>query len=100
MPLVSLDPPPNPMSHSFDEERWKSLVENDPDLSSLVSILAPYGQKYVDQLARAYLVLNDKVYLPIIIEQIVTSARKDAGKDVRSELVVFSNPNAAVAAKT
>ena len=36
--------------------------------SRLVSVLAPYGQQYVDELARAYLVLNDKDYLPMIIE--------------------------------
>lgn len=99
--LVSSGLPSIPISHSFDEEKWKSLVENDPELSSLVNILVSYGQKYVDELARAYLVLNDKDYLPMIIKKIVKSARKDAGQDFTSELMVVSNPNAeAVAAKT
>jgi hypothetical protein len=93
--VSSKDEPPNSVSYSFDhEEKWKSLVENDPDLGRLVAVLVPYGQKYVDELARAYLVLNDKDYLPMIIKKIITSARKDAGKDVTSELMVVSNPNA------
>jgi hypothetical protein len=93
--VSSKDQPPNPVGYSFDhEEKWKSLVENDPDLGRLVAVLLPYGQKYVDELARAYLVLNDKDYLPMIIRKIITSARKDAGKDVTSELMVVSNPNA------
>jgi hypothetical protein len=94
--VSSKDEPPNPIGYSFDhEEKWKSLVENDPDLGRLVAVLVPYGQKYVDELARAYLVLNDKDYLPMIIKKIIASARKDAGKDVTSELMVVSNPNAA-----
>lgn len=94
-PLSSKDEPPNSIGYSFDhEEKWKSLVENDPDLGRLVAVLVPYGQKYVDELARAYLVLNDKDYLPMIIKKIIASARKDAGKDVTSELMVLSNPNA------
>ena len=64
--LVPPDLPTNPINQSFDEEKWKSLVENDPDLSRLVTILGPYGQKYV-----------------------VASARKDACKNVTSELIVW-----------
>lgn len=79
---------------SYDEVRWNSLVESDPDLLRLVAILTRYGQKYVDELATAYLALNDKEYLPMILKKIVTSARRDAGQDVTSELKVYSNPNA------
>jgi hypothetical protein len=60
-------------------DKWSCLVANDEDLSRLVKILEPFGQKYVDQLAGAYIVFDDKAYLPTILNLIVASARKDAG---------------------
>jgi hypothetical protein len=55
------------------------LLRNDADISRLVTALAPYGQKYVDQLAAAYLASNDKDDLPMILTEIVASARRDSG---------------------
>ena len=76
------DLPPSQISDFPDNENWQSLVENDPDIARLVSVLAPYGQQYVDEFARAYLVFNDKEYLPMIIKKIVESATRGADKDV------------------
>jgi hypothetical protein len=75
-------PLPNQSRDFFDNENWQSVVENDPDISRLVTVLAPYGQQYVDEFARAYLALDDKEYLPMIIEKIVKSATRGADKDV------------------
>ena len=54
------------------------LLRNDADISRLVTALAPYGQKYVDELAAAYLALNDKDDLPMILREIIASARRDS----------------------
>jgi hypothetical protein len=59
-------------------DKWCSLVASDEDLSQVVTILALFGQKYVNQLARTYIVFDDKAYLPTILKQIVASAREDA----------------------
>jgi len=40
----------------------------------------PYGQKYIDQLAAAYLALNDKEYLPMIVQKILATAKDDVGR--------------------
>jgi hypothetical protein len=48
----------------------------------------------VDELATAFMALKDKRYLPMILKEIVASARRDAGQDVTNELKVYSNPNA------
>ncbi len=64
--------------NSYDRERWRLLLRNDADISRLVTALAPYGQKYVDELAAAYLALNDKDDLPMILRQIIASARRDS----------------------
>jgi hypothetical protein len=64
----------------YDRAKWKALVEYDPDISRVVSALSPYGQKYVDQLATGYLALNDKEYLPMIVQKILATAKDDAAR--------------------
>ena len=56
----------------------EALVRYDTDIARVVAALNPYGEKYVDELAQAYLVLNDKQYLPMIIQKIVETAKRDA----------------------
>jgi hypothetical protein len=85
---VGLPPPPqyrepelrtiNP--DPYDKAKWKALVEYDPDISRVVTALSPYGQKYVDQLAIGYLALNDKNYLPMIVQKILATAKEDAAR--------------------
>jgi hypothetical protein len=62
---------------SSQEIIWEALCSDDPDLARVVAVLTPYGKKYVDELAKAYLVFNDKNYLPLILTKIVVSARQD-----------------------
>jgi hypothetical protein len=69
----------------YDRERWRLLLRNDADISRLVTVLAPYGQKYVDELAAAYLALNDKDHLPTILRQIIASARRDSHQNVAGD---------------
>jgi hypothetical protein len=72
---------------SYDKERWRVLLNNDADISRVAKVLAPYGQKYVDELAAAYLVRNDKEYLPMILRKIIASARRDSGQNVAGDLL-------------
>ena len=72
---------------SNDRERWRELMSTDSDLARLAEVLAPFGQKYVEELAAAYLVSNDKKYLPMIVQNIIASARKDSDRDATSEPV-------------
>lgn len=79
---------------SYDAEKWGSLIRNDADLSRAVAALEPFGRKYVDELASAYLVLNDKEYLPIILRKIAATLRKDSGRDVAGASAIDGDPNA------
>jgi hypothetical protein len=74
-------------AHQYDKTKWNALVEFDPELARVEAILRPYGQKYVDQLATAYLILNDRNKLPEIIKKIVEAAKRDAteAKDAKHE---------------
>jgi hypothetical protein len=43
--------------------------------------LQPFGQKYVDQLAIAYLAFGEKSYLPKIIKLVASAIKKESGRD-------------------
>jgi hypothetical protein len=62
----------------YDYAKWNALVQYDSDIARLTKVLTPYGQKYVDELATAYLALNDKAYLPMIVQKILATAKQDA----------------------
>lgn len=73
---------------SYDAEQWNALVGSDPDIARLVEALAPYGRQYVDELATVYLALDDKNYLPDIVDEIVASARRNAGQNRAPDVTV------------
>ncbi len=61
----------------YDERKWAAICDYDDDIQRVAAALKPYGEKYVDELARAYLALNDKQYLPMIVQKIVKLAKQD-----------------------
>jgi len=64
--------------YTYDQAKWNALVQYDPDIAKIVKALAPYDRKYTEELAAAYLAINDKAYLPMIIQKILASAKQDA----------------------
>ena len=62
---------------SYDRTKWQALTQYDDDIKRAVEALSPLGQKYVDRLAAAYLALNDKSYLPSIMEKIRATTQED-----------------------
>ncbi len=55
----------------FNEHRWNTLVESDPEIAAAVERLRPLGKKYVDELAEKFLALNDKKQLDAIVREII-----------------------------
>jgi hypothetical protein len=87
--------------YSYDRQEWRALLRSDADISRLVEALEPYGQKYVDEFAAAYLPLNDKNYLPMILRKIIASARRDSGQDTGGDFGnEDANPDAAAFSKS
>lgn len=72
-------------AYRYDKDKWNALVEFDLELARVEAVLRPYGQKYIDQLATAYLTLNDKNKLSDIIKKIVETARQDAAEAKAAE---------------
>jgi hypothetical protein len=52
----------------------------DPDIARIAAALKPYGEKYTDQFASAYLAINDKSYLAMIVQKIIATAKQDAAQ--------------------
>jgi hypothetical protein len=71
--------PPEQDPSPEHQAKWKALCTNDPDIAHGAAMLAPYGKKYVDSFARAYLVFNDKDFLPLIVKKMLASAQRDFG---------------------
>lgn len=72
-------------AYQYDQAKWKALVEFDPEIARIESTLRPYGQKYVDQFAAGYLILNDKAYIQNIIQKVIETARQDAAEAKAAE---------------
>jgi hypothetical protein len=77
----------------YDLEKWRGLLASDADISRSVETLRPFGKKYVDQLAMAYLAFEEKSYLPIIVKLVANAIKKDSGRDSESVTAMESDPN-------
>jgi len=63
--------PASPDQYGYDKEQWRRLVESDPDLAQLASVLADYGHQYVDAFARNYLSAPNKNRIAGIVDGII-----------------------------
>jgi hypothetical protein len=94
-PKEPTDRPRNaPDANPYDLEKWRALVKNDADISRSVDALQPFGKKYVDQLAMAYLAFEEKSYLPTIVKLVANAIKKDSGWDLASVAATDGDPNA------
>jgi hypothetical protein len=78
-------PPDQFNSEGYDLKKWNALIQYDPDLKRISDALTPYGQKYLDQFAQAFLAINDKNYLPQIVQTILETAKVDATASATSK---------------
>jgi hypothetical protein len=93
-PVVHLEPPKGigPPARAYDRQAWRRLVESDADLARVTSVLADYGQQYVDELAKAYLPDADKKRLPEIVDGIIGRAGRGAAPIGSARPVVDAEP--------
>ncbi len=61
---------------NFDRNKWDALVKYDDDVALAVEQLKPLGQQWIDELAASYLALNEKHYLPNLVQKIIAAARR------------------------
>ena len=60
---------------SYDRNKWQTLVKYDDDLRGAAERVRPFGDIYEDELAEAYLAVNDKTYLESIVKKVVQDAQ-------------------------
>jgi hypothetical protein len=82
-----------PDANPYDLEKWHALVKSDADISRSVDALQPFGKKYVDQLAMAYLAFEEKSCLPTIVKLVANAIKKDSGRDSASAAAMEGDPN-------
>ena len=68
-----------------DLAKWNSLLKYDNEVAAAAEKLRPLGAKWVDEFAQAYLVLNDKTYLPDLVNKISAKARIEASKRAKAK---------------
>jgi hypothetical protein len=64
----------------YDINRWSALLKNDDDLAKVAEKIRLLGENCVDELARSYLFLNDKKYLPDIVRKIISDVTDERFK--------------------
>ena len=72
----------------FDRDKWSALLKYDKDIALIADKLQPLGQKWMDELASSYLVLNDKQYLPEIEHKIIVAARREAEEKEQKAIAI------------
>lgn len=88
-PIMGISPP----AFSYDRQAWQQLVEGDADIARITSVLADYGQQYVDELAKEYLAVGDKTRLPEIVDGIIGRAGKNVAPRGNRRLLDDARPN-------
>lgn len=73
----------------YDKAKWDALLKYDANIAQIAEKLKPLGEKWVNEFGAAYLVLNDKQYLPAIVQKIIADARAEsADADQRRALAM------------
>lgn len=54
--------------------RWQALIDVDPDIRAAATRVRAFGSQYEEQLAEKYLALNDKKFLPALVEKTLEDA--------------------------
>ncbi|WP_416796230.1 hypothetical protein [Ciceribacter azotifigens] len=64
-----------PPTANFDRTKWQVLSEVDPDIQAAIAKVAPFGDRWVSQLAEKYLAVGDKQYLDSIVSNVIGAAQ-------------------------
>jgi hypothetical protein len=78
--------PVPPAGKPEQQERWLALSRFDTEIEAAARQLRPFGEKWVDELGRAFFALNeDKAYLPNIISRLTEEAAAERDAAVARE---------------
>jgi len=65
-----------------ERERWTSLLRYDAEISLAAERLQPYGQKWIDEFAKAFFALKeDRKYLSSIVNRLTLEAQEEIKRD-------------------
>jgi hypothetical protein len=61
----------------YDVAKWRDVVEHDQAIAVIAENLQPLGDKWVDEFARNYLIVNDKKHTWSIVQKVIEGARQE-----------------------
>ncbi|MGJ4961376.1 hypothetical protein [Bradyrhizobium sp. HKCCYLRH3061] len=64
--------------NDYNRAKWATLLEVDAQIREAADSVGRFGDSYVEQLAYKYLSVDDKSYLPTIVDNILSAAKSDA----------------------
>jgi hypothetical protein len=76
---------------TYDKKKWQTLVRYDDDLSTAADKVRVFGPMWEDELAAEFLSINDKTYLPKIVDRIVSNATAAARSASESASRTYSS---------
>jgi len=79
-------PAPASPSARYDAAKWKALLEYDKDVAAVADEVRPLGEHWLDELAASFLALNDKHYLPEILDKIRSRAEAERFERVERDV--------------
>lgn len=79
---------PSTTQSAFDRAKWNALLQYDEEIRAAAEKIKSLGPKWLDELAQSYLALNDKTYLPSLVEKIAN--RADAEVNERLQLQAWA----------
>lgn len=61
----------------YDVDKWRDVMEHDAAIAAIAENLRPLGDKWVDEFARNYLVLDDKKHTWRIVQKVIEEATRE-----------------------
>ena len=58
----------------YDDRKWRALVTFDDEIAEAATLLRVFGAQWEDELARSYLLLNNKGYLAVLVDKLIKDA--------------------------
>jgi hypothetical protein len=72
--------PRSPIPKDYDRQKWDALLKYDDQIAAAANRVRRLRGRWEDELARAYLILNDKSYLRKIEDKIYAEERAEAAR--------------------
>jgi hypothetical protein len=83
--------PPPTSTENYNIEKWNALKEIDEDIAKAVISVKEHGPNLEEELAKRYLAISEKSYLPKIVELVISKSQSPV-QNLDSQSVITNTP--------